>query len=56
MTFIINRENSMSTIEAPRNIAKTCPKLTKTSKRHDRYCCAIAVVKYGQVSHPMEYF
>ena len=23
----------------PRKVAKICPKLTKTSKRHDKHCC-----------------
>ena len=32
-------------IEAPRKSAKTCQNLTKTSKRHDRVCCGIPVVK-----------
>ena len=31
--------------KALRNSAKICPKLTKTSKRHDRHCCGIPVVK-----------
>ena len=35
----------MSTIKVPRKNAKICPKLTKTSKRHDRHCCGIPVVK-----------
>ena len=49
MTFTINKEYSKSTIKAPRNSAKTCTKLIKTSKRHERNCCAILVVKFGQV-------
>ena len=31
--------------KVPRNSAKICPKLTKTSKWHDRHCCGIPVVK-----------
>ena len=27
----------MPTIKTPRNSAKTCPKLTKTSKRYDKH-------------------
>ena len=30
-------EYSKSTIKAPKNSAKTCPKLTKISKRHDKH-------------------
>ena len=32
-------------MKVPRRSAKICPKLTKTSKRHDRHCCSIPVVK-----------
>ena len=32
MRFTKNKEYSKSTIKAPRNSAKTCPNLTKTSK------------------------
>ena len=32
-------------IKVPKKGAKICPKLTKTSKRHDRYRCGIPVVK-----------
>ena len=32
-------------MKVPRKSAKICPKLTKASKRHDRYCCGIPVVK-----------
>ena len=39
MTFTINKEYSKSKIKTPRNSAKTCPKLTKTSKRNDTHCC-----------------
>ena len=35
----------MSTMKAPRKSAKICPKLTKTSKQHDRHCCNAPVVK-----------
>ena len=45
MAFTIKKEYSKSTIKAPRNSAKTCPKLNKTSKRHDKHCCGILVVK-----------
>ena len=31
--------------KVPRKSAKICPKLTKTSKRHDRHCCGIFFVK-----------
>ena len=31
--------------QVPRKSAKICPKLTKTFKQHDRYCCGIPVVK-----------
>ena len=48
MTFTINKGYSNSTITASSNSAKTCPKLTKTSKRYDKYCCGIFVVKFGQ--------
>ena len=44
MTFMKNKENSKSTIGVPRNKAKTCPKLTETSKRHELLqdsCCQI---------------
>ena len=51
MTFKINKEYSKSTIKARRNSAKICTKLTKTSKRQDKHCCGILVVKFGQVSH-----
>ena len=44
MTFTINKEYSISTIKAPRNSAKICPKLTKTSKRHARHCFGIVAV------------
>ena len=37
MTFTINKGYSKSTIRAPRNSAKTSPKLTKTSKRYGRH-------------------
>ena len=45
MTFTINKQYSKSTIQAPRNSAKICLKLSKTSKRHDRNCCGIPVIK-----------
>ena len=45
MTFKINKEYSKSTIKAPRNSAKICTKLTKTSKRQDKHCHGILVVK-----------
>ena len=32
-------------MKAPRKSSKTCPKLIKTLKRHDRNCCGIFVVK-----------
>ena len=48
--------NKKSTTKAPRNSAKTYPKLPKTSERHDRHCCGIPVVKLGQVLHPVECF
>ena len=32
-------------MKVPRKSAKICSKLTKTSKRHDRHCCGIPVVK-----------
>ena len=35
---------------------KSCPKLPKTSKQHDRHCCDIPVVKFGQVPHQMQCF
>ena len=34
-----------STIKLSNKSAKICSKLTKTSKRHDRHCCGIPVVK-----------
>ena len=36
---------SKLTIKVPRKVAKICPKLTKTCKRHDRHWCRIPVVK-----------
>ena len=56
MTFTINKEYSKSTTQAPRNSAKICPKLTKSSKRHDKHCCGIPVVKLGQVPYQLQYF
>ena len=56
MTFTINKECSKLTIKARRNSAKTCPKLTKTSKQYDRHCCGIPAVKFVQVPHPMQCF
>ena len=56
MTFTINKEHSKSTIKAPTNSAKTCPKLIKNSKLHDRHCCDIPVVKFREVPHPIQYF
>ena len=38
---IIFKANNKSTKKS----AKICAKLTKTSKRHDRHCCGIPVVK-----------
>ena len=32
-------------MKAARKSSKTCPKLIKTLKRHDRNCCGIFVVK-----------
>ena len=43
--FTINKQYSKSTIKVPRKSAKICPKLIKTSKRHDRHCRGIPVVK-----------
>ena len=51
-----NKGYSESTIKAPGNSVKICPKLTKTSKQNDRLCCGIPAVKFGQVPHPMQYF
>ena len=45
VVLTLNKYYSKSTIKVPRKSAKICPKLTKTSKRHDRYCCGIPVVK-----------
>ena len=56
MTFTVNKEHSKSTIKAPRNNAKTCPELTETSKRHGRHYCGTPIVKFGQVSHPVQCF
>ena len=53
MTFTINKEYFKSTIKALRNSAKTFPKLTKTSKQHDRHYCGIPVVKLEQVPQPV---
>ena len=55
MTFTMSKECPKSTIKARRNSAKTCPKLIKTSKQHDRQCCGISVVKFGQVPQPVQY-
>ena len=49
-------EYSKSTIKARKNSAKTCPKLTKISKRHDKHYCDILVVKFGQVPHELQCF
>ena len=54
MTFPINKEYSKSAIKVPRNSAKTCPKLTKTSKWHDRHFYGIPVVNFGQMAHPVQ--
>ena len=56
MTFTINREYSNSAMKEPINSAKTFPKLTKTSTRHDRNCSGIPVVKFGQVPKPVQCF
>ena len=56
MTFTINKECSKWTIKVRRNSAKTCPKLTKTSKQYDRHCCGIPAVKFAQVPHPVQCF
>ena len=56
MKFTINKEYSKATIKAPRNSGKTCSKLTKTSKRHDKHCCGILVVKSGHVPHQLQCF
>ena len=53
MKFTINKEYSKSIIKAARNSEKTCQKFTKTSKRNDRHCFGIPVVKFGQVPHPV---
>ena len=53
---IHNKEYSKSTIKAPRNSAKTCPKLSKILKEHDRHCCGIPVVEFRQVPYPMKSF
>ena len=45
----------MPTIKTPRNSAKTCPKLTKTSKRYDKHRFGILLVKFGQVPHPFQW-
>ena len=37
------KANQKSTIRVQRKSAKICPKLTKTSKQHDRHCCGIPV-------------
>ena len=51
MTFTKNKEYSKSMIKAPRNSAKTCPKLIRTSKQYRKFCSGIPVVKFGQVPH-----
>ena len=48
MTFTINNEYSESTTQAPRNSTKICPKLTKSSKRHDNHCCGIPVANWDK--------
>ena len=55
MTFTINKEYSKS-LKKNGNCVKTYPKVTKTSKCHDRHSYGILVVKLGQVSHPMHIF
>ena len=45
VVLTLNKYYSKSTIKVPRKSAKICPKLTKTSKQHDRHCCGILVVK-----------
>ena len=54
MTFTIKQEYSKSTIKAPRDSAKACPKLIRTSKQYDRNCSGVPAVKFGQASHPMQ--
>ena len=56
MTLTIIEEYSKSTIHTSKNSAKTFPKLTKTLKRHDRHCCGIPTVKFGQVLRPIQWF
>ena len=56
MTFTINQEHSKTTMKAPKNTAKIFPKLTKTSKLHDRTCCDTPVVKFGHVPQPIQFF
>ena len=48
MTFTINKEYSKSTIKAPKNSAKTTPKLSKTLKQHDKHCCVIVLSNLGR--------
>ena len=50
----MNKKCSKSTIKVPGNSEKTCPKLIQTLKRHDRLCCGIPVVKFGDIPHPMQ--
>ena len=52
----MNKQNSMTTIKAPRNITKTCPKLTKNLKKHNRNCFGVLVVKFRRVSQSMRCF
>ena len=49
MTFTINKEYSKST-KASRKLKKTT-----TPKQLEKLSCGISVVKFGQVSHPMQF-
>ena len=48
MTFTTSKEYSKSTIKAPRDSTKTCPRLSKASKQHERHCCRIPVVNLNR--------
>ena len=49
MTFTINKEYSKST-KASRKLKKTTP------KQLEKLSGGISVIKFGQVSHPMQFF
>ena len=56
MADTISKEYLKKTIKVPRNSAKTCSKITKTSKWHNRLCYGIPDVQPGQVPQSMQCF